>query len=301
MVRLAIRMTSSGRSSYRRLAAKRASFSPRETSLPSPTSERCVSCAIVIETGTPIPNPVAPTCVRKRRREVRSTSLIILCASVDIPSPDMHDHSRSRPLPVWCPRNRTFLDTSQQATERAKAAYGTKRTCQHVCVLSALAGIADIGFAAGSIVHHVCSWLSPLFFWTRIGSRKDDACSSSKSITPWRSARRQCGEKEGARSEADDLLGYRPRNLGARFPRKAALARPPIRRQSPHPCRDGLPRVPASVRDGLDARRLASASASSSKLVLGTTRLIRPRRAASVASNMRPVRISSMAAFRQML
>jgi hypothetical protein len=26
-----------------------------------------------METGTPIPNPAAPTCVRKRRREVRST------------------------------------------------------------------------------------------------------------------------------------------------------------------------------------------------------------------------------------
>src|SRR6516162_6309278 len=94
MVRLAIRMTSSGRSSYRRLVAKRASFSPRDSSLPSPTRERCVSCAIVIETGTPIPSPAAPTCVRKRRREVRSTSLIILCASVDIPSPGMHDPSQ---------------------------------------------------------------------------------------------------------------------------------------------------------------------------------------------------------------
>src|SRR5262249_11265153 len=67
-----------------------------------------------METGTPIPNPAAPTCVRKRRREVRSTSIIIPCASVDIPSPDMHDPSR-------CPRNRTFLDMSQQATERARA------------------------------------------------------------------------------------------------------------------------------------------------------------------------------------
>src|SRR5262249_13187876 len=56
---------------------------------------------------------------RKRRREVRGTSLIILCASVDIPSPDMHDPSRGgAPQSYIC--NRTFLDMSQQATARAR-------------------------------------------------------------------------------------------------------------------------------------------------------------------------------------
>src|SRR5262249_20643186 len=90
------------------------SFSPKETSLPSRTEERCVSCAIIVEIGTAIPKPAAPTCVRKRRREVRSASLIIRCATLDIPSPDM------QPLPVWYLRNRTFVDMSQQATERAR-------------------------------------------------------------------------------------------------------------------------------------------------------------------------------------
>jgi hypothetical protein len=32
-----------------------------------------------------------------------------------------------QPLPVWYLRNRTFLDMSQQATERARTAFGTSR------------------------------------------------------------------------------------------------------------------------------------------------------------------------------
>src|SRR5262245_20485770 len=77
--------------------------------------ECCVSRAIVVDIGTPIPKPAAPTCIRKRRREVRSASLIILCAG--------HDYRLARhaePLPVWYLRNRMFLDMSQQATERAR-------------------------------------------------------------------------------------------------------------------------------------------------------------------------------------
>ena len=60
-------------------------------------------------------------------------------------------------------------------------------------------------------------------------------------------------------------------------------------------------RAAARVSGGFVASVSARSTVFAKRSELGTTRLIKPRRAASVASNVRPVKISSMAAFRPTL